>query len=256
VREGYRRLSAAKKGLPLFQGIKATFVNRPFLLLCGIAAGNGICGNMVGALGLYITIYHIYHGDLKAAAWLGGVWGTVYQVSTILALPVVTWVSSRIGKTRALAICLGTLIIGSLSKWFTYQPDSPQMILVTAVLLGPGQTAFYTIIRSMIADICDYDELQTGLRREGMYASMQAWVDKAMGSLATVFSGLVLVLVGFDQAAGGNQNPDAIFYMRVAFVAIPVTGVTFALVMLKFFPLNEQRMREIRGELERRRGKV
>lgn len=254
IREGYKKLSAARKGLPLYQGIKATFMNRPFVLLCGIAAGNGICGNMVGALGLYITIYHMYGGDLKAAAWLGGLWGTVFQLSTIVALPFVTWLSTRIGKIRTLRICLLILLVGAFSKWFTYGPEHPHLVLLTAVLLGPGQTAFYTIIRSMIADICDYDELETGLRREGMYASMQAWVDKAMGSLATVLAGLVLVLVGFDQSVGGHQSPNTIFYMRLAFVAIPVTGVTFALVALKYFPLNEPRMREIRRELEARRG--
>ncbi|MBL9214495.1 MAG: MFS transporter [Opitutaceae bacterium] len=256
IREGYRKLSAVRKGLPFYQGIRATFLNRPFVLLCGIAAGNGICGNMVGALGLYITVYHVYDGDLKAAAWLSGLWGTVFQLSTIAALPLVTWLSTRIGKIRTLQLCLAILLVGAVSKWFTYGPEWPHLVLVTAVLLGPGQTAFYTIIRSMVADICDYDELETGLRREGMYASMQAWVDKAMGSLATVLSGLVLVVVGFDQSAGGHQAPDTLFYMRLAFVAIPVIGVTIALVALRFFPLNEERMREIRRELETRRGAV
>lgn len=254
IREGYRSLAMKRKGLPLFKGIKATFTNRPFLLLCGIAAGNGICGNMVGALGLYVTIYYIYGGDLKSAALLGAVWGTTYQVCTILALPLVTWLSTRLGKIRALRICLVILLVGSFSKWFTYQPHWPYLVLVTAVLLGPGQTAFYTIIRSMIADVCDDDELKTGLRREGMYASMQAWVDKAMGSLATILAGGVLVLIGFDQSLGGSQPADTLFYMRAAFVAIPVTGVSLALVMLHFFPLNERTMLEIRRELESRRG--
>ena len=256
LRERYRKLTVSKAGLPMFQGIKATFTNKPFLLLCGIAAGNGICGNMVGALGLYISIYYIYQGDTKAAAWLAGLWGTVFQLSTIAGLPLVTWLSARLGKIRALRICLVTLLVGAASKWFTYTPAWPHLVLLTAVLLGPGQTALYTIIRSMTADICDYDELATGLRREGMYASMQAWVDKAMGSVATVLSGLVLVLVGFHQTPGGQQSEHTLFYMRLAFVAIPITGVSLALITLHFFPLNEQRMQEIRAKLEARRGRV
>jgi GPH family glycoside/pentoside/hexuronide:cation symporter len=129
----------------------------------------------------------------------------------------------------------------------------PHLILVSAVLIGPGQTAYYTLIRSILADICDSDELETGLRREGMYGSMQAWIDKAVGSIATICSGVILVVIGFDQAKGGNQSPDTILWMRLAFTLLPVLGVIVSLTVLKFFPLTAERALEIRTELERRR---
>ena len=254
VREGYKKLAVARKGLPFFKGVRETFVNKAFLMLCVIATGNKLSGSLVQSLGLYILIYYVYQGDMKAAAILAGLWGTVYQATTIVTIPLVTWLATHLGKIRALQLCLWTLIVGSISKWFTYQLDTPYMIFATAVLLGPGQTGFYAIIRSIIADICDDDELRTGLRREGMYGSMHAWIEKAMGSLALILTGVVLVVVGFDQGAGGNQAPHAIFYMRLAYVMIPVIGVSVALVVLQYFPLTEARSIEIRRELEKRRG--
>ena len=162
--------------------------------------------------------------------------------------------STRLGKVRAMRICLLTLLVGSASTWFTYHPRMPHLIVLTAILLGPGQTAFYTLIRSMLADVCDSDELTTGLRREGMYGSMQAWLDKAVGSIATILSGVTLVAIGFDQAKGGQQSADTIMWMRVAFTCLPVLGVLASLAMLSHFPLTTERAREIRRELEARRG--
>ena len=205
-------------------------------------------------MGFYIITYHVYSGDTFLAAKLHFWWFTVYQTMTIASIPLVSWLATRFNKLFALRICLFTLIIGSLSKWFTYNPELPYLALVTAILLGPGQTAFYICIRSILADICDHDELHTRQRREGMFGSMYSWLGKAVGSIASVLSGVILVVVGFNAAFGGDQNPDTILSMRAAFTCIPVIGTIFALIVLHYYPLTEAKSREIRLELEKRRG--
>jgi GPH family glycoside/pentoside/hexuronide:cation symporter len=256
VREGYSVLAIGKRGLPFLQGVRATLTNRPFLLLCLVALGKSLPINMVQALGVYVIVYHIYAGDTAAAAILSGLWGTVYQVTTIAALPIITAMAKRIGKIRTMYVCLFTLLLGSASKWFTFDPRWPYLVLISAALLGPGQTAFYTLIRSMLADVCDYDELQTGLRREGMYGSMQAWIDKAVGSIATILSGAILVVIGFNQASGAAQAPDTVLWMRISFSLIPILGVFGSMIVLRAFPLTAARMVAIRQELELRRGTI
>jgi GPH family glycoside/pentoside/hexuronide:cation symporter len=256
VREGYRKITVTKKRMPFWQGIRVTFMNRSFVLLSAIAMGAKMSGPLVQALGLYILIYYVYGGDTKAAAKAAGLFGTVLQLTTIACIPLVTYLANRWGKIRALEICLWILIVGSISKWITYKPENPYYILVTAVLIAPGQAAFFAIIRSIVADICDADELQTGMRREGMYGAMHSWIEKALGSLAVLLTGTVIVLVGFHQEAGAHQAPHALTMMRAAFVFIPVVAVSLALVALRYFPLTPARTFEIRQELERRRGKT
>jgi GPH family glycoside/pentoside/hexuronide:cation symporter len=254
VREGFGALAVRKRGLPFFQGVRATLTNRPFLLLCLVALGKSLPINMVQSLGVYVIVYHIYAGDTAAGAILSGVWGTVYQIATIAALPIISRMAKRWGKITTMYCCLVALLLGSASKWFTFDPRGPYMVLITAALLGPGQTAFYTLIRSMLADVCDHDELQTGLRREGMYGSMQAWLDKAVGSIATILSGVILVAIGFNQASGGAQSPDTVRWMRIGFTALPILGVLGSVIVLRAFPLTAERMAAIRRELEERRG--
>jgi len=254
VREGYRKISVTKKGLPFFRALRETFVNRSFLLLCVIATGNKLSGQLVQSLGLYIMIYYVYHGDTKSGAVLAGLWGSVYQATTVASIPLVTWLSTRWGKIVALRVCLWTVVIGTLTKWFTFQPGTPYLTLVTAVVLGPGQTAFSVVLRGMIGEICDEDELRTGLRREGMYGSMHRWVEKAMGSLAIMITGLVLATSGFHNGAR-QQAATTMQVLRVAYVVIPVVAVVLALIALWYFPLTPERAAAIRRELELRRGR-
>lgn len=253
VTEGYRRISVAKKGLAFWPGLRATFVNRSFLLLCVIATGNKLSGQLVQSLGLYLMIYHVYQGDTKSAAILAGIWGSVYQATTVVTIPAVTWLATRWGKIVALRVCMWTLIIGSLSKWVTFQPGLPYLTLVTALMLGPGQTAFGVILRGMIGDICDEDELRTGLRREGMYGSMHRWIEKAMGSLAIVITGVVLTFAGFHKGAAA-QTGTTVFTLRLAYVFIPIAAVVLALIAVRYFPITPERAVAIRRELEARRG--
>ena len=254
VREGYRKISVTKKGLPFFRGLRETFVNRSFLLLAVIATGNKLSGHLVQSLGLYLMIYYVYGGDTTQAAVLAGIWGSVTQAATVVGIPVVTWLATHLGKLAALRICLWTLILGSLSKWFTFQPGAPYLTLVTAVLLGPGQTSFSIVLRGMIGDVCDEDELRTGLRREGMYGSMYRWIEKAMGSIAIVITGVVLTMSGFHKNSG-QQAAGTVLSLRIAYVAVPVVAIIAALIALEFFPLTPERAAAIRAELEARRGK-
>jgi len=254
VREGYRHLALANKRLSLVRGIRETFLNKSFVVFALMATGNKLSGSVIQGMGIYIMLYHVYHGDLRAASILAGLWGTCYHLATIGTIPLVSWMSVRWGKLRALEVCLWIFVVGAASTWFTYRPGVPYLVLATALLLAPAQTAFYAILRSLVADICDDDELQTGLRREGMYASMDAWIEKAMASLGVILTGIVIASVGLDRGLGGHQLPLTILHLRLAYIFLPMGGVGLTLVALRYFPLTESRATAIRQELERRRG--
>ena len=241
VREGYRHLALANKRLPLVRGIRETFLNKSFVVFALMATGNKLSGSVIQGMGIYLMLYHVYHGDVKAASILAGLWGTCYHLATIATIPLVAWMSTRWGKLRALEVCLWTFVAGAASTWFTYRPGTPYLVLATALLLAPAQTAFYAILRSLVADICDDDELRTGLRREGMYASMDAWIEKAMASLGVILTGVVLAWIGLKRSLGGAQAPTTILHLRLVYILLPMAGVGLTLVALRYFPLTESR---------------
>ena len=106
----------------------------------------------------------------------------------------------------------------------------------------------------MIADVVDMDELKTHQRREGMYGSIFWWVVKLGMAAAIAGGGLLLNWTGFDVELGGNQAESTIFWMRACDAFIPFATSALAIWAIATYTLTETRGREMREELEARRG--
>ena len=112
------------------------------------------------------------------------------------------------------------------------------------------------LFNSILADVIDYDELETGKRREGAFAACQSWITKFGLALGAGASGWILAATGFDADLGGAQSAEAIFYIRFMLSSVPVVFLIGALFALWKFPLNKETMAELRLKLEEMRGEV
>jgi len=175
-------------------------------------------------------------------------------VSSLFFVPLVSLVATRIGKRHTLIIAMSFALAGNLIKWFCYSPEHPLLFLIPPVFIALGFSALWTITASMLADVCDLHELQTGNRTEGSLNAMYAWVMKVGSTVAFALSGLLLNLTGFQQSLGANQGADTILAMRLMDIALPAAAVLAAILLAWIYPISENRAYEIRGELERRRG--
>ena len=71
-----------------------------------------------------------------------------------------------------------------------------------------------------------------------------------------LISGPLLEMTGFDAKFGSNQ-PDGVYTnMRIGFLALPLIALTIAMIFLSFYPITAKKAKEIRVELEKRRGEV
>ena len=71
-------------------------------------------------------------------------------------------------------------------------------LLMPAVLLGFGTGGLFSIPLSMIADTIDIEELNTGIRTEGMYYGCLTLFYKLSQSIAIFLLGFLLDIVKFD----------------------------------------------------------
>lgn len=254
-----------KKKESMLEGIKnnvadflkglLTTVKRPeFLKLCAgtFFLFNGIM--LVGAFSSYITIFYVSGGDTDMGAKYMGLFGTINTLSTLAAIMVVTWISSKIGKRKTFIIATAITMFGSLLKWFCYDPMAPWKVLLPAPMMAVGMGALFTLMGSMIADVCDLDELETGERREGMFGSIYWWMVKLGMALAFGLSGYLLNATGFVVEFGGAQTSSTFFWMKIVDVFIPAAAALIAIFAVASFKITEERSYEIRSELEKRRG--
>ena len=239
-----------------FKGFVTTLKFTPFLKLClaTFMVFNGFM--MVAAFQSYVIIYYVFEGDQALGAEYTGWAGSVQTVGTFCVIFFISWLSTRIGKRRAFFVSTGISMVGYLLKWVCYSPAHPWMLLLPAPLIAFGLGGLFTLMGSMIADVCDLDELETRERREGMFGAIYWWIVKLGMAAALAIGGVLLNLTGFDVALGGAQSESTLLLMRVFDVALPVVGSAIAIWMIATYPITEQKAREVREALELRRGVV
>lgn len=251
VDQAGKGLKAALGGF--FSGFAATLKLRAFQKLCAATflVFNGFM--LISSFQSYVIIYYVCGGDKVAGAEYAGYSGTIGAVSTFLVIPLITWVSTKLGKRRAFFVAIGISMLGYGLKWFCYNPDIPLLVVLPAPLMAFGLGGLFTLMGSMVADVVDMDELETHQRREGMFGSIYWWVVKLGMAAALAGGGFLLNATGFDVNAGGNQAESTILMMRVFDVLVPVVASGLAIWIISRYPLTEARAHEIREELERRR---
>ncbi|MBF0522141.1 MAG: MFS transporter [Candidatus Omnitrophica bacterium] len=186
-----------------------------------------------------------------------GCFGTLSAICTaFFAIPLTTWISTKLGKRKTFLITMSLAIFGYVLKWIGYNPQYPYLLLIAAPFLAFHLGSLFTLVCSMVADVCDLDELQTGTRREGMFSGIYWWIQKLGIAGASVLSGYLLNWTGFKQELGLHQATHTLFYMRVCDVGIPIVTSVAAIFIIMTFKLSEDNAYDIRRQLEERRGKT
>jgi len=235
------------------KSVKFTFKDRAFLSLCFYAAL--FCGGiiLVAQMGYYLNVFYVY-GDLPLAEakeasgdimFWGGITGAV---ANLVSVPIISKCASRFGKKPTLLWGVLIVAIGQGVKWSCFVPEYPWAQVWLSILIYPGIILTWTLVPSMIADICDLDELNNGTRREGMYGATFGWLLKLGCTLSVALSGWLINVVGVIDSAE-QQTPEAIFGMRVLFAVLPTVLVMVAGVFILKYPISEADAEETKRKL-------
>lgn len=247
---------AKDKKIPLLRSFKETLQCKPFMILIFIMVFGGLAGNIFSNLGLYAQIYLLYDGDTMAGAILAGWISIVWQICYITSIPIGERLFRRFGKIQLFIWVNALTFVGGLTKIWLYNPDYPYLVLLIPVLMAPGFAVTSYLFPSMMADVCNYDELHTGERREGMFGATGAWFYKVAFSFSGVLSGLLLVTIGFDEQLGGNQSTTTLFWLLYGMVLGSCLSPAIGIICLLRYPLTEKVMTECSRILGERRDEL
>ncbi|RTL36344.1 MAG: MFS transporter [Burkholderiales bacterium] len=257
VRERYyeKLVSRTQTHIPFADTLWRTLRCQPFRAVLLMALAYGIGTAMVGALGYYATVYYVCKGDVTLATQWNTAMGLAGMAFGFAGIPFFSWIARQQGKRAALATVLSMAIAAFIGDWWLYDPERPALQLFACGFVAFTGAGFWTLYGATIGDVVDYDELQTGQRREGSFSACQSWITKVGIALGVGASGWILQFTGFDSKQA-VQTPEAIFWIRLLLSGIPVIGLVLALIAILRFPLTEARMGEIRQRLEATRGQV
>jgi GPH family glycoside/pentoside/hexuronide:cation symporter len=239
-----------------WKGILVTFKCKPFVKICGATflVFNGFQLGM--SFSIYVMIYYLFNGNDGDAGKLMGWFGMLTSIATLCVIPLTAWIATRIGKRKTFLLTISLSLVGYSLKWVGYNPGHPYLLLFATPLVAFGTGSLFTLMGSMISDVCDYDELETHQRREGVFGAIYWWMIKVGMALAGLLTGVLLKASGFDEALGAGQAERTLFLLRIFDVGIPIVTSAIALTIIATYAITEQKAHEIRIELEARRGKI
>jgi len=241
-----------------FNGLKQGFVEAfkcaPFRQLCIATFFVFNAFNTVAGFSFFIIVYYMFNGDASIANTWTAWFGTVSALSTsFLVIPAITLLSQRLGKKNTFLLSQVISLFGYVLFWWCFNPQNPWLMFIPLPLFAFGIGSLFTMMMSMTADVCDLNELKTGMRREGVFGAIYWWMVKFGFAIAGLLSGLILSIVGFDQDVN-QQTTETLEALKLAYILVPMTGTLIAIAVMSRYDLSEQKAHEIRLQLEQKRG--
>jgi len=137
----------------------------------------------------------------------------------ILPPAMARWTAGREKKTVAITGLLGGMAVNvvpiSLRLLGFFPEDGSEALFYTMLVAGFFETVLFLVCdicwRSMIADLTEQTELETGRRNEGVISSTVTFTTKCADALGTLIAGILLSLIAFPTETGvGDVPPDIV----------------------------------------------
>jgi GPH family glycoside/pentoside/hexuronide:cation symporter len=234
-------LALSKPEASPFKSLQLALKNRPFVWLCATYFVVNISFAFIKILMAYYIEYQLL---MKAETTL--VMGLMLICVTI-SLPLWQWVGRRMDKGPAYA--LGMLVGGAAVALTFFLPHgATPLIYVIAVLAGFGFSAQWIFPWAMVADVADYDRVESGQQRSGMYYGIWGLATKISEALALAAVGWILT--GFGYVPNVEQTPHALLGIRLFFGIIPGAFILASLPLLFKYPITRKSHAVVRAKLE------
>jgi len=219
--------------------------NRPFLFAMGIFLFTWTAVAVIVSILPFFVEYWLGIPDR-----LTEVVGLVF-VSALVCLPVWSWFARRFSKRSAYVV--GMLFWGTVQMLLIgLGPGTPlPSVLALAALAGVGVSVAHLVPFSIIPDALEWDELRTGVRREGAYYSLVTLMHKVASSVAVPMALLLLDWAGYVPNAA--QSARTLWAIRALVGPIPALLMLVGIVFAAFYPLSREQHTRIRRLLERKR---
>ncbi|BCX13217.1 MAG: MFS transporter [Thermosynechococcus sp.] len=224
-----------QRHLPLKTQLRLVFSNRPFLYVMGIY----LCSWL--AVQITASLIPFFIGDwlqMSAAAYTQV--ALTVQGTAMIMLFVWSAVSRRLGKKAVYFMGMSLWIIAQAGL-FLLQPGQTALVYICAILAGFGVATAYLIPWSMIPDVIDLDELQSGQRREGIFYAFMVLLQKIGLALGLFLVGQALQGAGYISTVAGApapvQPPSALLAIRIAIGPLPTFFLIVGMILAYLYPI-------------------
>ncbi|HUX76231.1 MAG TPA: MFS transporter [Anaerolineae bacterium] len=235
-----KRISESQCQTPPLRTFLATFKNRPFVRLIGAYLMANSAFALLKTLLAYFLTYQLGMEDQVPVV--------MFLLLVFVGLSLFPWkmLSDRWNKGPAYALGLA---IGGLAVASTFLlPHEPTgWVYPIAILAGIGFSVNWVFPWAMVPDVVEYDRMETGEHRGGMYYGVWGLAVKVSEALGITASGWVLQLFGY--VPNVEQSAHALLGIRLFFGPVPLVFFALALPLLIWYPITRASHAEVRRRL-------
>ncbi|SVB78736.1 uncharacterized protein METZ01_LOCUS231590, partial [marine metagenome] len=184
-----------------YKGLRETLKNRSFLSIFLVSITFFILSGLQRALVLHMNTYFwaLETSQIQYMFY-------AFFASTVLVIPFVKYIMNWLDKKRTiylgLIIILSSFVLPTILRLIGLFPvnDSSWLLpilIFSQITTGFGMAIMVVGMGSIMADIADDQELQTGKRQEGLIFSFIGFASKATSGVGHFLAGLALSLISF-----------------------------------------------------------
>lgn len=232
--------------------MSALFGNRDYLCVTGAYLTTNIASAILGAIGLHVFTYTFNMNNVE----IGSVFGVIFGLSVLSQghyLKLIRFHGKKPAALRAVrTTIIGGIIFLALVLLRSWVVQHYWLLFIYAVPAGIGIGGLVTLPFAMVSDTVDEEELNSGVRSEGLYFGGLTFAYKISQSLAIFLVGLVLDLIGFNGDLA-VQTPSASYGMGLVVgigTLIPLFG---AGAFYRSYRLTRAEVEHVKASLEARR---
>ncbi len=232
-----------ESSLPIRQQLQIALGNFPFLCVIGIYLCSWLGLQLTAAILPYFVINWMRLPDHHFTQAAIAVQGTALTMMFFWSA-----VGQRLGKKAVYWMGIPLTICALVGLSFL-QPSQVGLMYVLAVMVGIGLSTAYLVPWSMLPDVLDLDELNTGQRREGIFCGLLVQLQKIAVAIALFLVGKILDWAGFIPTTARqllpSQPESAMMAIRLLIGPVPALVLVFGLVCAYFYPIT----RDLHGEI-------
>jgi GPH family glycoside/pentoside/hexuronide:cation symporter len=249
VKERYQ--SAENQVISLLEQFRIAFRNRAYVFLIGLYLCSWLALQSIATI---IPYYVTFWMDLPTE-WVGNVILAV-QGTAFVMLFVWSQISTRLGKRAVFALGMILWVLAQVGLSLL-QPGQWVGMLFLGILAGIGVSTAYLIPWSMIPDVIELDELETGQRREGVFYGFMVLLQKTGLAVGLYLVGSILDRSGFISSVPCQDVPtqpeSALVAIRWMIGPLPAIVLGISLILVYLYPITRHRYTEILAQLQDRR---
>ncbi len=200
------------------------------------------------SFGLYYFKY--VYGD----EGMYSVFAVILGVSQITALSVFPVFSKKFPRKK-LYLFATVLVVTGYLIFFVAPTDTMLFIGIAGVLLFIGQAFIQLMMLMFLTDSVEYGEWKLGKRNDSITLSVQPFINKMGGAVASGIVGATVIISGMQEAqTAADMTAGGLFIFKAAMMILPLLCILIGFLIYRFkYILDEEMYEKIVEELRGRK---